>query len=554
LSTARTELFAAEVPAAGQAALANVLEINVSSAFQKKGRLLWAQGKAVSAALRDVQLRVSVKTHMNACDSARLTVVRFSELSLDLPSTPELNGRGGNSPVARHPFDHAKPPAAASYDPSFVANEPIVLVEDSIQAADPAKLAVKIEPAAAQDLVRWDAVRDKRKAAPKGDHAGIVALPGNTLNPALVTPDGADTLKATFTTGAAGSFHVCPYIDQNGSGRFDFATDTGVRIDREPFCCLNLVLVRVEGVRNASIAQPANAGVVPPAPTSATGVRVTTGGWAAATTASYSKATIRLVGGGPDGRRGLNQVFAGWCQQIGPTGTSASVPPGLDIFARYQNQAPAVLPAPPPAPTIHRKFFVFTQSVGGPVFTAAAPVPEVAPVLDVTPLGVGADGVGGDSCTGQWGGHGPFSPVTKTNKSIGQEWTVDTLDSPSVGHGATHPKFPAPAGGTSRMIEFRFNIDFRLDLLVWTNKSKVAINSAHPAPRLYSSVQTNNWTVRFSIAFNPLTGMPTAPAAAVAVVMTKDAAPRRRSVPVVGLGLETRFPTALGLFNQDATA
>ena len=555
-STARIELFDDEVPAPGQAAKANTFEITVDDAFQKSGKSFWAQAKAASGALRDAQVRLSLKEHINICDSGKLTAVQFSELVIDMPSTPAVTNRAANSPVPRHPYDHAKPPANASFDHDFVNNVPVVLIEDSIGAADRAKLSVKIAPAAAKDLVRWHTNRDKRKAAPKGDHANIVSLPGNAKDPPLVEQDVADKLKASMTAAAVGSFHIHPYIDQNGSGQFDFDSDAGERIDREPFLCLNLVLVRIEGVRNNSIAQPANAAVIPPAPTSATGVRISTGGWAAATTAAYSKATVRVTGGGADGLRGLDQVFAGWGQHIGPTATSASVPPGLDIFAGYRNQAPAVLLAPAPPPTMHRQFFIFTQTgPAGTVFgPGPAPVVQAAPVLDVTPLGAGADGVGGDSCTGQWGGHGPLTAIAKTNKAIGQEWVVDTLDSPSLRHGPTHPHFPAPLGGSSRLVSFRFNIDFRVDLLFWTNKGRIATNSADPAPRLYSSVQTNNWTVRFAIAFNPLTGAPVGAVPAVAVTMTKDPNATRRSTPVDGMGLETRFPTALGLFSKDATA
>ena len=556
-STAKIELFDDEVPAAGHAAKANTFEVTVDAAFQKDGKCFWAQGKAVSGALRDAQVRVGVKDHINYCDSGRLTAVQFSELAVELPSTPEQTNRGINHPVATHTFDHAKPPADASYDHAFTAYDPLVLIEDSIPAADLAKLSVKIAPATAKEYVSWWANRDKRKAAPKGDHADIVSLKGNTKDPALVTQDGADELKATMNASAVGSFHIHPYIDQNGSNRFDFDNNKGERIDREPFLCLNLVLVRVEGVRNDSVAQPANASVVPPAPTSATGVRVNSGAWAPATSAAYSKATVKVIGGGEDGRRGLDQVFGGWGQHIGPTGTSASAPPGLDIFARYRNQGPVAPPALPPAPTFHQQFFIFTRS--GPAGTTfgpggAAPVVEAAPVLDVTPLGAGADGVGGDSCTGQWGGHGSKTPIAKNNKSIGQEWVVDTLDSPGVGLGATHPNFPAPPGGTSVLIEFRFSIDFRVDLLFWTNRGKVSTNSADPAPRLYSSVQTNNWAVRFAITFNHATGAPAAGVPRVATTMKKDPKPKRKATPVVGTGLETRFPTALDLFSVDATA
>jgi hypothetical protein len=111
-----------------------------------------------------------------------------------------------------------------------------------------------------------------------------------------------------------------------------------------------------------------------------------------------------------------------------------------------------------------------------------------------------------------------------------------------------HPSF----AGT--LVQFRFNIDFRLDLVFWTNITKVATPSPDAACRLYSSVQTNNWTVRFSIRFNPVTGAPVGAVPAVAIVMTKDGKPKRRATPVDGMALETRFPTALGMLSVDSTA
>ena len=101
---------------------------------------------------------------------------------------------------------------------------------------------------------------------------------------------------------------------------------------------------------------------------------------------------------------------------------------------------------------------------------------------------------------------------------------------------------------------FRFNIDFRVDLCFWTNVSKVSTPSAHAANRLYSSVQTNTWTVRFVINFNPATGAAIGAVPAVGLVLTKDGSPTRLATPVDGMGLETRHPLALNLFSVDARA
>ena len=311
-----------------------------------------------------------------------------------------------------------------------------------------------------------------------------------------------------------------------------------------------------------------------------------------ATAAAASIATMTLTGGGDDGRRGLDRVFAGWGQHILASGTSQSAPAGLDIFARFQHNPPAPPagpgkpPNPAPPPVFHREFFIFTatrrnSSLFGPP-PAAAPVVEACPLLDVSPGVVQAaglipvnnvDGKGGDSCTGQHGSHGPLTPLQKggatptiVDLALGQDWTVDTFDSP----GSNNPVVQANhfGGLPGQMIEFRYNIDFRVDLLVWTNQAGVSTATADPSNRLYSTVQTNTWNVRYQINFNPPlpagspayagppAGAPGQPVGGVVppvtLTMNKDASPTRRAKAVDGTNLETRFPSALSLFSVDA--
>lgn len=102
------------------------------------------------------------------------------------------------------------------------------------------------------------------------------------------------------------------------------------------------------------------------------------------------------------------------------------------------------------------------------------------------------------------------------------------------------------------MVEFRFNIDFRVDLLFWTNLSGGSAPTGDPVDRLYSTVQTNLWTVRFQVHFDPVTGNPIGAVPPVALTMARDANPTRRALRVEGTGLETRHPVALNLFSVDA--
>ncbi len=541
VNAANIELFSNERPKAGEAAttLPHDFDLKTEKNEDKK---FWVQGKTVSSALRDISLSLRLKNQTDADgDKVVVTVCKFSKLKADIPSTPPVNVRAANA-AARHKYEITGG-AADHWDFDDSKNRALVLIENSILPADPINMSVEVSPSGVP--VSWDTPRDTRPA-PDGDHNDVASLSGNPT----ITRDSGNQLKATLQADGVGTFHIGAFVDTNGANKFE------PTIDIQPYLAINLVLVRVGGIRNDSVAGT-NAAPVPAAPTSATGCRVTSGGWTKRTAAAYSKATVKVIGGGNDGRRGVNRVFAGWCQHIGPTGSSASVPPGLDIFARYRFDPPAPPPPPPaappapPAPLFRRQFWIFTQS--GPAGTtfgpppAAAPVIEACPVLDVTNMG--ADGTGGDTCTGQWGGHGPFTPIVRANKTIGQEWTVDTLDSPSVGLGPVHPHLPG-----SRMIEFRFGIDFRVDLVFWTNITGVANATGDAADRLYSTVQTNNWSVQFSINFDPTTGNPVGAVTPVSLRMSKDPSPTRRAAPVQGIGLETRFPIALDTISVDATA
>jgi hypothetical protein len=552
---AKTELFDKEPASDPGAVKAVPLELDYTK-VKNEDHELWVQGKTVSGALLDAGYFLHLKEDRQAnADTILMTVCKFSHLKADIPSTPPVTVRA--NAAARHAFE-VDGSAADHWDVDDAKNKALVLVEGSVLATDDAhKIQLSVQVAPAGVPVKWSAQRDKRPA-PDGDHKDIWKLP--MLSRPVRT--AADPLKARMIADGVGTFHVRPFVDCNGSGDFDADADI------EPYLLFNLVCIRIKGKSNTSV-KGTKARVRPAAPTAATGCSVQSGGaaataWVPANAAAYSKATVTITGGGKDGRRGLDRLFTGWAQNIGATATSASVPQGLDIFAQYQFQPPAppapplpAAPPPPPPPVMHRAFFIFTQSGGGVHGPppAAPPVPIACPVIDTSDQGAG--GTGGDTATGQFDGtprNGSYTPLSKANgnvvdKPIGQEWTVDTLDSPSVGLGAAH------AGGLpGTMVAFRFGIDFRVDLVFWTNITGVPGVSGDPAERLYSSVQTNNWTVRFAINFNAVTGAPVGAVPGVTLTMAKDPSPTRLAAPVEGMGLDVRGPVALTVFAIDATA
>jgi hypothetical protein len=549
-ATPRVKLFDDEVAAAGQAAHAFVYEIDHPATYPADGKVLWVEGGDKSGELRDTQIRLGVKEIDKGCDRVAFTVVQFKNLKADVPSTPANTVRLGNSPVPRHAFN---PPASKEFDEDYAVNTPLVLIEDSVIAADAVNLSVEIEPAVAKDLVSWGHYRDKSTT---GDHGNVIAIHGK--DDLDLVQDGADRLKATLRANNVGSFRICPFVDCNGNNKLEPYDASGKkRIDREPYMLMNMLLVRARGHTNVSVAQPANAmaSVTDAAgvgvPSSANGVGVSTGDFVNGTNdAVHNKATITVIGGGSDGRRGLDMLFAGWVNNELTVATSTVT--GEDVVATYQQTFPPPLPPAPPIPPVnHSRISIWRPPGGLALFLPGpgpAPVILAGPVLDTTPFP--NFGTGGNTCVGTEGAVGPPIPIVKTNLAAGQRWTVEMWDSPGDSAPAVHGGFP----GT--LVAYRFNLDFRSDLVFWTSTTKAPGPSAtDPANRLYSTVQTNTWRIRLAMAFNPITGAVVGAVPANAnVTLTKDANSTRRAAAVQGSNLETRAPISLRLLAIDARA
>lgn len=516
----KVQLFDTENVTPGEAAHPFSFQFNTST-LTLNGAIgtirFFAQGRTVSGALRDTGFQLGLElrpgTIENDGDRVRLTVVQFSHLVADVPSTsantarvhPPAPANVVNSPVPRHNFD------ITNFAEDFALASTLVLVEDSVLAADPINLSVRVAPAGVP--VSWVVQRDTTPHT--GDAAAIVNLIPARNGPTLNLVAG-NILRRTMLADHVGSFFIRPFVDCNGNNDYDF------RIDREPYIVMNLVLVRAQGVSNTSLANPPGtittlrAGTLNTVPVSAlattTGFDLTTGNVPAApggntfanpvVAAAHNDATIRVIGGGPTGQRGLNRLMTGWIQSELPVATSLTVPHGEDVVAEYDDIAP-----PPPVRT-HRRTSIWETPGGTNVFLPGGPAPTLlpGPFLDVSAIGVA--GTGGNTAVGTEGaigppvvppgpgGPGPQPGVTKTPVAapgVGEQWRVHMWDSPGDVVLAAHGGFP----GT--LLRYRFNLDFRTDLCLWTNVTGVPGATPNAACRLYSSVQSNSWIIRFSI-------------------------------------------------------
>ena len=539
----RVELFKAEdeVPKSGQAAKPNPFEFDHDGSIPAKGLKLWAEGKSgkVSAALLDTEIRLGVKDHINVCGRAATTVIRLKNFKADLPSTPpnkprnRKNGGPPNFPVPRHDFVAGKNDPAKHFSDDFTVNEPLPLVEASIPGGDQVKLSTEIEPAGLNIPVVWSVIRS-------GDDAkAIKDLDGNSEDPGL-TPDGANPLKATMTANAAGSFRVRAYIDCNGNNKFDERSDDSKRVDREPFILMNLLLFRVQCVNNTSVANSNavvagfdNNGVSKGGGGRPTGFK--SGVFAAdGNGAVHMKAVIRVIGGGANGKLGLDYLFSGWVNNELNCPTAPNPNSwGEDATHHHQPPTPAPPPVVPPPPILGLRCYweLDGARISGPILDAGGRYGDQR-------------GTGGDSCIGTMGGAEP--PVNKTDDTsgIGQRWKVENVDSPGGPIASVHPN-----DGTARLVRFKFNIDFQCALLVWTNLSKNAGPTNDATCRLYSTVQTNEWNVRMESTFGA--AWAETKVKRRTVTFTKDGLPTRRATPVQGSGYETCAPGGLNCGKYD---
>jgi hypothetical protein len=518
-------------------------------------------------------------------DRVAITVVGFSNLKASVPTTQENQTRtvapmGSNATIPlRNDLTVGSGGAANGFDEDFfsvVGTNTLVLMENSIKGAAAAhfvELSASILPdkPEVRALIKWKARRDTRPA-PLGDAPGISTLaPAPNARP-TVTPTVPDPLKATMLADSVGSFHVAMFLDVDGNGEWDFNdAATGARIDREPFILMCFILVRAQGILNASapLDAPVNqpTGIGSPAATSANGVQFSSGVFAVGGSASNNDATVILVGGGRNGRLGLDRVFGQWIQ--GST--------GFNSVHTYQQTLP------PPAPPVNHVVTAFFSaqalgqaSPGGSpntvTFFVAPPVgvappfptsiivapgagtvaPLATPILDVTKFG--NEGIGGNTCVGTDGTQGGSVAVVRNDRPLGEDRRYRMFDSPGWGASSIHP-----GGQPGQLTSFTFNMNFRIDLCFWTNIAVPANPTAtnDPACRLYVTVVTNRWAVNFSINFNPAGGVGV-PSPRPWVTMNPEVVPvgagrLARAIDRGSEPVEVRFPIFTRSWSADAS-
>ncbi|QTE31451.1 OmpA family protein [Pengzhenrongella sicca] len=524
---ARTRLFAAadEVAAAGQAVVPAPVNLP-NAAIGPAGTQFWVEGTGVSGGLQDTVLQLGIDAVEPDGDRVQLTVVQLFNLTATIPPTPERTTRA-NAP-APHVVVVGAVPAPADFDEDPTVNLPVPLVEGSVAAATPIQLSVSVAPAGVPVL--WGAQRARGLSAASGgdDPQAIIDL-SPTAAPD-VTQILAAPLTATMLTDNVGTFHVRPFVDGNGTGRFEHG------IDREPNIVLNVVLGRATLFLDSSIARSGNFVV---GPNGVGGIAVSSGVFniaAPATAAIHLNAQIDVVTGGVAGRRVIEQFFGGWINN--ETAVEAIVGTFLDTTG--------VVPVAHFDPTV---FAANTGAATGgtatePIFLPGdpAPVPLAPPLLD-SGRGVGVVGLGGDSATLTRSRiRPPRAPL-----ALGQRWIVESVDSPGDGEPPNHVGFAA-----ATLRRFQFGLTFSSTLGVWTNRSAASGATGDPADRAYAVVLELRWTQLGEWTITPGTGaiaVVTAPTTTIAGTTTTSPA-----VAAATTAVEVRFPASTDQLARDARA
>lgn len=467
--TVKTDLFPAEDPASAAGAVAVPKDIDYS-AEKNEDKKFWVQGKTKSAALRDTGYSLRLKgSPATAADKVLLTVVEFTKIKATIKSTPANTpaNSAAMTPATPAPVDHTF--ESTSADPDFVANVPLVLMRN---AQPDIKLELTGTPAGLP--IQWDAVRNP------ADHATI----GGAGDKPTRTRNAANFYECTLSANAKGSFRIRPFIDCNGSGNYE---------DLEPSIPMNLVLV--DATMHADRSAPTTAAA--PETINAARFTVSTGTWTTpaftvgAADAMVMNLEVNLVGGGADGKLGLDQVFGGLQNQTqayihDATYVDGTVAPPTNHRFRFRyasNQASA------------------TGAFGGTrMFVTGDP----APVLYAMPLldsGRAPNGLGGDTVTMSRS----QTQLTAAQPAVGQRMEIWCIDSPRRNFPAAHPGNP-----NAVLTTVRYRHEFRADFVLWTNVNKVSGATAHAANRVYSVVRKVPWTLDGSWTLDYVTN-PAAP-------------------------------------------
>ncbi|HKV24496.1 MAG TPA: hypothetical protein VJN93_07875 [Candidatus Acidoferrum sp.] len=511
---ARVRIFAAadDPPARGQTALANISKPN--GEIPSKGLKFWAEGVSVSAVLRDTGFLLGVDGVGAEGDFVNVTVVQFSDMTATIKPTPQNSPANAVSAGLAAPGTHTF--QCASISRNFTVNTPLVLMRN----AQP-DIELKVTCVPPRLPILWQAIRNEADSGSLGK-AGDVPT---------VTPDAHDVKKATLNASAKGSFRVRAYIDCNDTGKYEDL------IDCEPSIPLNLVLADARLVKDNSAANSGGRSGNLSTNIGNHYITVVNGLWptgGGALTAAHlrqagmgMKIIADVTGGGADGRLGLDKVFSGLVNMV----------QNRDVIGTYTDNTVA------PPTTQHWKFIAASNAAaatGGAAGSNFFQPGDPAPALYQLPLldsGRPSAGTGGLTAT-----MSRSAAHASVDRSVGQRWTIQCVDSPKISFPVKHP-----ANTDAQLSQIHYHYEFIACFCFWTNITVDRGATGDPADRLYSVLRIDHWEILgdWNVV---MAGVP--PARTLRVVNRhKITVPSRRTISPLGRAqdntVEVRGPSGI---------
>jgi hypothetical protein len=453
------------------------------------------------------------------CEEPPPPIARVIKIKATVPSTQPNTPRAAPPAVANLwpdpvdlSFESTKPlptGALAFQDADFATPNALVVIRNG---EGPIRLEAETVPAGAQ--LTFQAVRATDDAATLG--AGVPT----------VTSTGPNT--ATLATNERGSFFVLAFVDRNGNGQHD---------PGEPGIILPVIMVeaRIETAATElrSVANPANINIQfdtgGQAAPNYNFVSITTGDFNTNPTAGVAlDADVLLVGGGPDGTRGLDRVFTGWANNftaLNYVGTyqDGSLVQRVQIDNRNQANGTAISGIP-----------VFVTRPGAP---APNPIAYPPPLLDT---GRQNPELGGENIT--FSRSAESAPV---NQALGVKRTVIARDSPGWFHQRRHPD----ALKATQLASFVHSLNSTTYLVAWTNTT----GGAAPTPgtanslgfRTFTVIAETQWTVTAQFTVNRVGANFVLQQTGNAPTITATNVDHSAGVTPASVGMEVRPPETL---------
>lgn len=480
---ARVQVFREEVPGARQRPLTLPL-VRKAKDVAMAGQRYWLEGVSASAELGDTGLDLGViykGLRYPAVDRVAVTVLPFT-VTARVPITPTKTDRGGvgfpNVRAAHHDLT-----LQLAHGGDFEQETPLILLRDAVPTGTPVVLTV-VCPIAGAVVSNLALVR----AGDDHQRCKSFALPTFTPN----------ANSATLLSDSFGSFHVTATVTVGGQ------TQDGLVC-----ACIVIVDVAIVEGGDRSVVKNPEAGLMLdtgclalyyqkagtdlyPRPKTM-GMM---GGFRSSSCAVLLQAVVTVIGGGPQGKRGVDRIVGGWinnqtrvdcvAEYAALNGTG---PKRVEVlFATNRAQATTTPPFAPEEPGFEL------------VAPAAVALTAQAGLLDT--------GAGGEPylSSNRWTRHDPleqgmsqgtyeladvFTPVGPA--ALGRTFVIEAMDSPSTNHDLTHLRQP-----TSYLQRFRQRCDFSAYLCFWVDQT--------PVPqRLYGVLRRVDWRVEaeWTLHWNP---------------------------------------------------